>query len=333
MKISIEEDKFLFDGRLTYSELPEANPAAHGRLMNSRMVQATFEDLNPETQHLFSYPDGSPYAPERQTREFIAMLPEYRRHGVIAVTVNFQGGYPLPHHHIPAGQILQPWINSGFDPDGALRPAYAARMQRAIEALDEQRMVAIVGLFYFGQNHRLRDEEAVRRAVLEGVRFLHGLGRGNIIVEINNESDIGYVHPILQPGRVHELIALAREATNDELPVTTSFGGGTIPPDKVIEASDLVLLHGNGQQPPNIYRMVHTVRRKTGKPIVFNEDSTRIPNLIAAWEAGASWGYYDQGWEKYVDGFQSPPTNWGIGSPAKEAFFKSVAALINIDSA
>ena len=44
-------------------------------------------------------------------------------------------------------------------------------------------------------------------------------------------------------------------------------------------------------------------------------------------QAGASWGYYDQGSNNYVDGYQSPPTNWGINTAPKQAFFAEVANL------
>jgi hypothetical protein len=78
--------------------------------------------------------------------------------------------------------------------------------------------------------------------------------------------------------------------------------------------------------------MVETVRGQTDKPIIFNEDSVRIENMVAAWEVGASWGYYDQGGQiRYCDGFQSPPTNWAINTPEKLAFFNRVAELVGIE--
>lgn len=328
MRLSIEGGMFLMDGKPTYSDFPGAVPEALGRLMNSRMVQATFADLNPETSKLFRYPDGSPYDPERQTDEFIAALPEYKRYGVIAVTLNFQGGYPLAHTVLLPSQLLQPWENNAYTAEGALRTDYARRMRRAIEAADRLGMAVIAGLFYFGQNHRLAGEEAVKRAVREAVGFLAGLGCGNVLVEINNECDVGYVHPILQPGRVHELIRLAREVCGGSLPISTSYGGGALPGGEVLEASDFVLLHGNGQGPEEIGRMTAAVRAWTGKPIVFNEDSTSVENLLAAWRAGASWGYYDQGAGNYRDGFQSPPTNWAVNTPEKVRFFSAVGRLI-----
>jgi hypothetical protein len=334
VKISIQGDKFLFDDRLTYSDFPTAKPEALGRLMNSRMVQATFDDENPETIKLFNYPDGSPFNPDRQTDEFVAALPSYRRHGVIAATVNFQGGFPQYHIHLRRDQILQDWENNAFTAEGALKDRYADRMRRVIEGMDEQRMACIVGLFYFGQNHKLRDEAAVRRAVNEAMDFFCAVGRDNVMVEVNNEANIGYVHEVLRPQRIHELILAARERSGGRFLVSTSYGGGGLPNDAVMHAADFLLVHGNGQRPHQIRAMVEHLRARTEKPIVFNEDSTRVDNLRAAWEAGASWGYYDQGGLRvYHDGFQSPPTNWAINTFEKITFFTTVAELCGIEDA
>jgi len=325
--IKIDKDKFLIDDKLTYSDIPYVNPDVLGKLFNFRTVQATFDDENPETRSLWRYPDGSEYDPERQTNEFIAHLSEYKKYGVIGFTVNFQGGWPGVGECRPK----QRWINTAFDKDGSMKPRYAERMRKIIEEAGKIGMIPIVGFFYFGQDHYLQDEDAVKRAVVNGVEFLIDVANENILVEINNESDLGYDnHPILQPPRVHELIRLAREISKGKLLISTSFKGGTIPPDPVIKESDFILLHGNLQSAEKIRQMVRTVRKKTDKPIVFNEDSTNIENLEAAFEEGASWGYFDQGKNNYRNGFQSPPTNWAINTNAKRAFFVKVAELVGI---
>lgn len=61
--MTIEGEKFLIDGKPTYSDVPNVNPKALGMLLNSRMVQALFDDENPETRHLWRYPDGSEFDP------------------------------------------------------------------------------------------------------------------------------------------------------------------------------------------------------------------------------------------------------------------------------
>ena len=57
------------------------------------MVQGVFDDLNPATRPMFAYPDG-PFDAERNTAEFVAAMPSWRSAGLLAFTVNFQGGSP-----------------------------------------------------------------------------------------------------------------------------------------------------------------------------------------------------------------------------------------------
>ncbi|MCS7254982.1 MAG: glycoside hydrolase family 5 protein, partial [Armatimonadetes bacterium] len=176
--------------------------------------------------------------PERNTDEFIAALPLYKAHGVIAFTINLQCGGPK------AGQFTgnQPWHVSGFYPDGSLKPAWLNRLKRILDAAQKQKMIVILGLFYFGQDQRLRDEEAVKRAVINTVDWLMKQGYRNVLIEINNECGGGYDHEILRPRRVVELIKLVKERSAAKLLVSTSFGGGVIPPDEVLRAVDFVLL-------------------------------------------------------------------------------------------
>ncbi len=330
--VAIDGEKFLIDGRPTYSDVPNVNPRALGMLLNSRMVQALFDDENPETRHLWRYPDGSEFDPDRNTDEFIAAMPLYKAHGVIAFTVNLQCGGPK------SGQFTgnQPWHVSGFNPDGSLKPAWLNRLKRVLDAAQKHRMVVILGLFYFGQDQRLRDEDAVKRAVVNTVDWLMAQGYKHVLLEIANECDhSGYDHAIIRPPRVVELIKLAKGRSEGKLLVSTSFCGGVIPPDEVLRVVDFVLVHGNGQKPERIREMVRTIRAKlqswgTPKPIVFNEDGTDLRNMEAALEEGASWGYYDQGRNNYRDGFQSPPTNWLINTPSKRAFFRKAAEWVGI---
>ena len=42
--ISIENESFLINGQLTYSEINTSKPQAHGLLMNARFIQGIFDD-------------------------------------------------------------------------------------------------------------------------------------------------------------------------------------------------------------------------------------------------------------------------------------------------
>ena len=92
--IHIETDRFFIDGTPTYAGCHFREEPIEGLLLNSRMIQATFDDENPETVHRWAYPDSGTWDAARNVAEFIEALPIYRDHGLLAVTLNFQGGSP-----------------------------------------------------------------------------------------------------------------------------------------------------------------------------------------------------------------------------------------------
>jgi hypothetical protein len=340
-QVSISGEDFLVNGKPTYAGRFWNGQRIEGLLFNARMVQAIFDDLNPETCGRWVYPDTNVWDAERNTREFLAMLPVYRDHGLLAVTINLQGGSPESYSR------SQPWINSAFTETGGLRSDYLDRLGRCLDRLDDLGMVAIVGLFYFGQDERLRDEAAVVRSVENTIGLLLDRGSQNVVVEINNECDVPhYEHEILQPQRVHELIERAKSITKNgrRLLVGTSYEGRSIPGDKVLAVSDLALLHGNGvTDPAYISGMVARTRALPSyrpMPIVFNEDDhydfDRLSNnLLAATAQHASWGYFDAGpgaggstaHSDYIEGFQNVPVNWGLSTPRKRQFFRLVREI------
>jgi hypothetical protein len=301
------------------------------------MVQGIFDDGNAATRSKWAYPDTGAWDAERNTRELVAAMPEWRRHGLLAFTINLQGGSPQGYSK------EQPWHNSAFEPDGSLGAGYMARLERILDRADELGMVVILGLFYFGQDQRLRDEDAVKRGVDEAVRWIFARGYQHVLVEVNNECDVeSYDHEILKPGRVHELIervkAKAPPPGRGRLLAGTSYKGGSIPGASVIRASDFLLLHGNGVSDPLcIAAMARKTREVEGyrpMPILFNEDDhydfeKPESNLAAAVGEYASWGFFDyrRGGEGFEEGFQSVPVDWGISSGRKRAFFEAVSRI------
>jgi len=332
-EVSIKGDGFLINGKPTYAGRSYRGMKIEGLLMNSRMVQGIFDDLNPETRKRWAYPDTGTFDAERNTREFLAAMPEWRRHGLLSFTINLQGGSPEGYSK------AQPWENNAIDPDGALRPAYMARLKRILDRADELGMVPIVGYFYFGQDERVKDEAAVKRAVTNATNWLLDGGYRNILVEIDNECNVKrYEHAILMPERVHELIELAKgiERRGRRLLVGTSYGGGTPATDNVVKASDFLLLHGNGpDDPARIRKMIETSRALPSyrpMPVLINEDDhfrfgDAENHLLASLGLYVSWGYFDPGKSDYADGYQSPPVNWGINSERKKQFFAKLKEI------
>ena len=93
-EVSILGDGFQINGTPTYHGRYFKGLKIEGMLMNLRTVQGIFDDLNPETRGRWVYPDTGAWDPERNTREFVGAMTEWRRHGVLAVTVCLQGGSP-----------------------------------------------------------------------------------------------------------------------------------------------------------------------------------------------------------------------------------------------
>jgi hypothetical protein len=337
--VSIEGQAFRLNGRPTCEGRSWQGMKVEGLLMNSRMVQGIFDDRNPETRDLWKYPDGA-WDAERNTREFLAAMPEWRRHGLLAFTINLQGGSPQGY------SSKQPWHNSAFEADGSLRADYLARLERILDRADALGMVAILGYFYFGQDERLADEKAVIRGVEAATDWLLAKGYTHVMVEINNECNVDrYEHAILKPARVHELIELVKKRSEGKvkspagrLLVSTSMGGGAIPPETIAAAADFLLVHGNGvAQPDRLRQMVdrcRALKSYRNQPILFNEDDHFAfdkpdNNMIAAVGKYASWGYFDYRMkgEGFDEGYQSVPTNWGLSSERKRGFFGLLAKM------
>lgn len=332
--VSIVGEDFHINGEPTYAGRTWNGHRIEGLLLNSRMVQGVFDDRNPETVDRWAYPDTGEWDAERNVSEFIAAMREWRRHGLLAVTVNLQGGSPEGYSK------TQPWLTGAFEADGTLRADYADRAGRILDQADELGMVVILGYFYFGQDERLADEAAVIRATDQATEWLLDGGWGNVLVEVNNETNPRYDHEILRPDRIHELIERVRATEKDgrRLLAGTSYGGGKIPLPNVVAASDFLLIHGNGvHEPEGITEMIAKTRAVEGyrpMPILFNEDDHEAfdqpaNNFAAALAEHVSWGWFDyrRDGESMENGYQSPPVDWGINSPRKKAFFNYLAEV------
>jgi hypothetical protein len=337
--VGIEGPSFTIDGQLTYPGRCYRWQRVEGLLFNQRVVQGTFDDLNPETRGLWDYPDG-PWDAERNTDEFVAAMPAWRAAGLLSFTLNLQGGNPRGY------QRAQPWVNSAYTDEGELCPAYMARLARILDRADELGMAPILGLFYFGQDGTLRDEEAVIRATDEVTDWLLARGDRHVLIEIANEVDVPrYDHAILRPDRCHELIerVQARSTGRVESPagrllVSASTRGNALPPENVLAAADFLLLHGNGMPgPERIREMVRLCRELPayrGQPILFNEDDhfdfeQADNHMLAALGEYAGWGYFDYRMEGegYEEGYQSVPVDWSISSERKRGFFDLLAEV------
>eukprot|EP01120_Amphizonella_sp_Union-15-10_P005040 TRINITY_DN1577_c0_g3_i2.p1 TRINITY_DN1577_c0_g3~~TRINITY_DN1577_c0_g3_i2.p1 ORF type:complete len:345 (+),score=60.74 TRINITY_DN1577_c0_g3_i2:117-1151(+) len=319
--VSINGTDWYLDGKVTYQ-----NSKAQGLLLNARLIQAAFDDVNASTVHNWYYPDTNRWDPLRNTEEFIGNLSTFYNYGLRLFTVGMQGGAPI------GGGPNQPWIVTAFNPDGSLKPDWLSRLDSIIRKADSIGFVVILQYFYVGQDERILTDHDVVNAVDAATDWVLKQGYTNVMIEVANECNIdSYVHENLKPPGIPILIKRVQDRSGGKLLVSTSFLPG-VPTGPVLSQSDFILIHGNHLTPSGITSLVKKIKETPEylakpKPIVFNEDSTNILNCVAAVESGASWGYHDKGITDYHDGFQAPPVDWSISTKEKQAFFNLVAQL------
>lgn len=332
--VTLRGDEFCINGQPTYPGRLWQGHRIQGLLMNSRMIQGIFDDANPETVSRWAYPDTGKWDAERNTLEFLEAMPSWKAHGLVSFVIGMQGGSPQGYSQ------SQPWNNTSFTADGGLKEDYLQRLRRILDHADELGMVTMLNVFYFGQDERLASDAAVHKALDNTVDWLLDLGYTNVIFDIVNEANNrSYEQPLLKADRVHDLLHRVRTRGRGRFLVSTSFNGGTLPPPAVVQASDFVLLHGNGvKDPSRITEMVSQVRLTPGyrpMPVLFNEDDhfdfdQPASNMGNAIRAYCGWGYFDPGESNYNDGYQCPPVNWGISSPRKRAFFGKLKEVTGV---
>ena len=339
-------EQFKINGTFTYAGQIWKNNLIEGLLLNSRMVNGVYDDLDGSPPS-----EMTPWDAREHTEAFIAQMPSWREQGLTAFSINVQGGSNRCAGLLGDGQSAtvknNPYGASGtraFEDWYANRDTgyarYLSRLGSTIRAADDLGMVVILGLFYFGQDELLSNEAAVQAAVQATTDWVVDNKWTNVIIEINNEADLHYNHAILRPDRVHELMGLVKTrsagAAGSHLPhgrllVSTSGSGGYIPSNTWIANADFVLLHGNGRTSSGVQAMVDQVRAKAGwqadpKPIIFNEDSTNTENFRAAVEKGASWGYHDSEGYQCVYG-SAVPERWTLDAATNPSYWALVADI------
>ena len=276
--LSLVDGRWFINGAVTYPGTP-----SEGLLLNVRMVNSTFEDMaKPE------------FNSDENTARFIAAIPGYVTAGVLAFTLNLQGGMPG----------YEGAVNSAFEADGSLRNRYMDRIEQVIRACDRAGAAVILGCFYQRQDQVLEDEAAVRAAVVNAARWIGERSLANVLLEIANEyRHRGFDHEIIsRPEGMARLIRLARAENPDLLVSASGMGNGSID-TLVADAGDFILIHFNSTPVEDIPSRVH-IAKKYNKAIVCNEDDKvgveAVRAMHAAVQAGCSWGYMNSAVNQYV---------------------------------
>lgn len=347
-EIALDGTKFFINGIPTYEGISHYGKPVEGLLFNSRMVQAIFDDANPQTRVLWAYPDTGKWDAQRNTDEFCAQLPIYRAHGLLAVTVGLQGG----GSDYTAG-VYNSYRNSAFTANGVLKDDYFTRLYQVLQAADNAGMVVIVNYFYVKQVAHIPADETLYAITEQVTDWLLRTGFRNILVDVANEANDWWNRAAFSPANVHLFIDIVKQTTLDgrRLLVGVSTGGGDdLPSEPWLAAEDFSMPHGNGCSATGLRKKLQRLKAMEGyhrrpHPILINEDTIFVDNMEAAMDEYASWGFYCQGygsnysdrmdWKEFsretvydaLSGFQTLPVNWGINTPDKQAFFGLLKAV------
>eukprot|EP01084_Bolivina_argentea_P002109 3875_1 len=337
--VSIDGTNFKINGEITYSKAKNSN--VHGLLINSRMINAIFDNSKQEYNYLFTYPDTKKWDPQRNTKEYVGNLTKYKNYGMLAFTVGLQGGNPFGYgFNEPKNISGQPWINSAYDEkNGNLISAYFDRLTQVLNEADDIGMIPIVQLFYAAQVNRMNDNSQMN-ALNKTLDWLENAGYTNILIEVANECNgcNGYASESEMP----ETIKYIRKYTKGKYILGSSLGGGHTPSPDLIDAVDMIMLHGNGQSPSGITKMINTVKgtsayKNKPKPIIFNEDDhydfdKSSNNFKSAVDGHASWGIFVDCNQTtagdYIYGYQCVPAAWDVNTPIKKSFFNAVQGYV-----
>jgi hypothetical protein len=304
-QLSIQGNKMLLDGVFINKGTP-----SEGLLINSRMIQGISDGFNS-----WPYPDTKSWNATRNTEEFVNNMSTWKSKGLNGFTIGLQGGSPKIKS--------SGYKNSAFMSDGSLVPAYMNRLKLILNKANDLNMIIIVSLFYRSQVEQFKSYDKVLNAATNFLKWLKFNNYTNIIIEPANECEFS---EFLSVGlgcsqNIPNLINLSKSYG---FSAGNSLKGGKVPPSSIIEASSVILIHGNSLNSNSEYKTlidgVKNSNKYNGQPIVINEAGTNSNYLDYCISQGVGWGYYDQGQNNYQDGYQSPPINWDINTSTKKAF-------------
>ena len=307
--LSIKNDKFLLNNVYI-----NANSSAEGILINSRMIQGMSDGFNK-----FPYKDTKTWNATRNNIEFVGNMSIWKSQGLNAFTIGLQGGGPS------SSTSSQTQKNSAFNSDGSLKLDYMNRLKLVLDESSKLNMIVIVSLFYRSQVNIFKGYPDVLQGTLNVIHWLQTNNFTNVIIEPVNECQFSEFKKVGLSCDQHvtDLISLAQSY---KFPSGCSYkGSGNVPSDKVINASQVILLHGNSMKSNSEYKnQVNAVKKSKsyrGQPIVYNEAGTDASKLTWCVQNHVGFGYYDQ------SGFQSPPVNWSINTSTKQKFFNEAKRL------
>jgi len=289
--VTVKGDKWFLNGKVI-----NEGSLAEGLLMNVRMINSVFEETGDKIPEEFSDFDT-----DENTARFISKIPEYMASGVNGFTIGLQGGMPG----------YEGAINTAFESDGILRTEYMQRVEKVIRAVDENSGIVILSCFYQRQHSHslaLYSRGDIKNAVKNTVEWIKKNRFRNVVLEVSNEYRHGGYRfwnegkwLMTAKGQV-ELISYAKSLNPSLLVSTSGMGDGRLF-DSLSVAVDFITIHFNTTSLGNYKSRINDLR-KTGKPLICNEDdktgTAGAGALLLSVINGCGWGYMNNAHNQYM---------------------------------
>jgi hypothetical protein len=322
--IKIINGKFYVNGAISNC----GSPLSEGRLVGVFTDMCAFFDANITDI-------------DKNKREFIENLGEWKKSGVDLITVGLQSPNPFREYYKKAREQDKeknlPFESSAIKRDGSLNLGYLENSREIIEAADNMGFAVLVNILSPSCEDIFEDEFAILNGTLNAAGWLAGQGFSNVIVNITDVAHTFYKSSVLKDGRIIKVLKSVRQKVKEKLILGAGIKSFTNISAKnmreYIELSDFIPLHANyTKSNHNTKRMlekIYFVREKmraAGReiPVIIAKgddlsekyNSYGKNNLLESLENGASWCYYDK------DGFVIMPVSWDKNSSdEKKRFF------------
>ena len=291
--------------RQTYSD-PGYRGRARGKLMMLRLAQGLFDD---------EWMSEREFDADANTDRLIEALDVYKAHGVLAFSVSLQGGNPgyepevngISRRNGSKFGKANGLLASAFLPDGSLKPAWLARLDRLLRAADQRSMVVNLIYFYQGQDEIFESDVAIVNATRNITDWIVENNFRNVIIDVANEWDLTgetWDQAAFIPENMTGLVEVVRERFNGAdflVPIGASTGGRMTYPAPLAQLCDVVLVHGNGRTPREKSARLREFREYNRAVWMTEDDNGRetttenlqreLASADALFDRGAGWGY------------------------------------------
>ncbi|MCL1858504.1 MAG: hypothetical protein FWF92_04650 [Oscillospiraceae bacterium] len=281
---------------------------------------------------------------DKNKKDFIKNLIEWRKSGINLITVGLQSPNPFEEYYKKvrnqdkSKKIL--FNSSALKSNGSLDFDYLENAEEIIKSADNLGFIVLLNILSPSCENIFEDEFAIITGIFNIIDWILNKKFSNILVNITDISHTFYKSSVLNNNRIIDILKSVKNKVENNLILGAgikSFANLNAKKlEDYIESSDFIPVYANYTKSnhntkkmlENIY-FFNKLMRETGRevPVIMAKgdnldekyNSYGKNNLIESLENNISWCYYDK------DGFVILPVDWDKNSsPEKKRFFDIV---------